>query len=85
VNRAEGPVHIYWISDENEHVHVGQIVATGDSLSLTSYHGHAFVFKDKGYGDAEDVSGKLLGQHVVNRSLGSEQNYEIEDSSVEEL
>jgi diketogulonate reductase-like aldo/keto reductase len=85
VNRAEGPVHIYWISDENEHVHVGQIVATGDSLSLTSYHGHAFVFKDQGYGDGEDVSGKLLGRHVVNRSLGSEQNYEIEDSSVEEL
>ena len=83
VNRAEGTVHIYWISDEDEHVHVGQIVAPGDSLSLTSYHGHAFVFKD--HGDGEDVSGKLLGRHVVNRSLGSEQNYEIEDTSEEEL
>lgn len=83
VNRAEGTVHIYWISDEDEHVHVGQIEAPGDSLSLTSYHGHAFAFKD--HGDGEDVSGKLLGRHVVNRSLGSEQNYEIEDTSEEEL
>lgn len=85
VNRAEGPVHIYWISEEEEHVHVGEIVASGDKLSLTSYHGHAFVFKDHSDGVGKDASGNLLGRHVVNRSLGSEQNYEIEDSAVEEL
>lgn len=80
VNRAsEGLVHVYWVpeggEDEADHVHSGDMMGPGDTLRLGSYHGHAFVFKD--------AEGGVLGWHVVDRSLGSEQNHDIEDRSEE--
>ncbi|KAL3810597.1 hypothetical protein ACHAXA_002461 [Cyclostephanos tholiformis] len=94
VNRAGGPVLVYWVpenddggggSDDNR-VHVGGMDKMGDVLELTSYDGHAFVFEaDDGGGGGGDVvvSGRMLGRHVVDRSLGSEQYHEIEDRSEE--
>ncbi|KAL7549939.1 hypothetical protein ACHAWF_013194 [Thalassiosira exigua] len=81
VNRAEGPVDVYWVpkgGGEEDRVHVGEMKGSGDSLRMTSYHGHAFVFKEAG---GED--GKTLNQHVVDRALGAKQNHEILDTSEE--
>jgi diketogulonate reductase-like aldo/keto reductase len=86
VNRAAGTVHAYWVPEgnagEGDRVRVGEMVAPGDVLALTSYHGHAFVFRDGGDGGGGD-DGRMLGRHVVDRSLGSEQNHEIEDRTEE--
>mmetsp|Transcript_29986 Transcript_29986/g.59462 ORF Transcript_29986/g.59462 Transcript_29986/m.59462 type:complete len:175 (+) Transcript_29986:1-525(+) len=79
VNRAkEGPVNVYWISNSNEEVHVGKMMKAGDTLQLTSYHGHKFVFKEDG-GDGS----KKLNHHRVDKALGSKQNHEIDDRSDE--
>ena len=87
VNRAAGTVRAYWVPrdsvGEGDHVRVGEMVAPGDVLALTSYHGHAFVFKDGSDGGGGGDDGRMLGRHVVDRSLGSEQNHEIEDRSEE--
>jgi len=83
VNRAEGPVSVYWVSEggggKNDEVHVGEMNGLGGVFKLTSYHGHTFVFKEKGGGDAS----KMLNHHLVDRSLGPTQNHEIEDKSEE--
>jgi hypothetical protein len=50
----------------------------GATLSLTSYHGHSFVFKKSGADD-----GSLLNRHIVDKSFGSTQNHQIEDKSEE--
>ena len=87
VNRAAGTVRAYWVPHdsvgEGDHVRVGEMVAPGDVLALTSYHGHAFVFRDGGDGGGGGGDGRMLGRHVVDRSLGSEQSHEIEDRSEE--
>lgn len=96
-------VDVYWVppaneetggggfDDESSHVHVGKMHGVGDVLQLTSYHGHAFVFKQGGTstasGDAERSASdrKMLNVHVVDKSLGSEQQHNIEDRSDKEL
>ena len=83
-NHIEGHVNVYWVpqgGSENDHVHVGEMKTAGDTLKLTSYHGHAFVFKK----DGNDGNGstKMLNHHVVDKAFGSEQNHEIEDRSEE--
>jgi diketogulonate reductase-like aldo/keto reductase len=87
VNRAAGTVRAYWVPEgsagEGDHVLVGGMMAPGDVLALTSYHGHAFVFKDGDGGGGGGDDGRMLGRHIVDRSLGSEQNHEIEDRSEE--
>mmetsp|Transcript_538 Transcript_538/g.831 ORF Transcript_538/g.831 Transcript_538/m.831 type:complete len:88 (+) Transcript_538:2-265(+) len=83
VNRAEGPVNVYWVPDggsESDHVHVGEMKELGGALKLTSYQGHTFVFKKGGGGGG---GSKVLNQHVVDKSLGSDQTHEIEDESGE--
>jgi len=99
VNHVDGVVDVYWvpptnegdggIDDETSHVHVGKMNGMGDVLRLTSYHGHAFVFKDGGSAVNEIVESstgrKMLNMHVVDKLLGSEQQHEIDDRSDEEL
>lgn len=60
-------IDAYWVSasDENEEeMSIGSIVA-GGTLSLTSYHGHRFVFRDPSNGNM------LLGEYTVNTSTES--------------
>ena len=84
VNRAEGTINVYWVppqgGDESDHVHVGEMKGLADALEITSYHGHAFVFRSGG--DGADAS-KMLNHHVVDRKLGSTQSHEIDDRSEE--
>jgi 2,5-diketo-D-gluconate reductase A len=92
VNHVDGVVDVYWVpsvndgdgfDDETSHVHVGKMNGVGDVLKLTSYHGHAFVFKDGGIVTNDDVDGgairKRLSVHVVDKSLGSEQQHNIDE------
>lgn len=84
VNHAEGRIDVYWVPQgsevsERDHVHVGEMKGLRDAFKLTSYHGHAFVFKEGG----GDDTGKILNHHVVDMSLGSEQIHEIDDRSEE--
>jgi hypothetical protein len=98
VNNVDGAVDVYWVppvdgdrgvDDESNHVHVGKMNGKGDVLRLTSYHGHAFVFKDGGSAANENVESSVsrerLNMHVVDKLLGSEQQYNIDDRSDEEL
>ena len=88
VNRANSPIKVYWAPGGSEmrrdehnlqdHVPVGEMKDHGDVLSLTSYHGHMFIFREGGL----DI-GRILSQHVVDKSLGQMQNHEIEDMSEE--
>lgn len=87
VNRADGPMQVYWVPEGAQirggesDVNVGEMKGLGDVLHLTSFHGHAFMFKEGG-GDG-DASSKMLNRHVVDRALGSEQNHDIDDRSEE--
>jgi len=75
-NHADGPVDVFWVDRNEDHIHVGSMQKPGETLSLTSYHGHSFVFK-------KIDGGSLLNRHLVDKSLGSKQNHEIEDRSEE--
>lgn len=77
-NHADGPVDVFWVDSNKEHVHVGSMPKMGETLSLTSYHGHSFVFKKSGLDD-----NNLLNLHIVDKTFGSKQNHEIEDKSEE--
>ena len=58
---------IFWVgSKENkgDEVPVGSIAA-GDRLSLNSYHGHRFLFRDPTNGNS------ILGDYVVNAEKAS--------------
>ncbi len=89
VNHVDGVVDVYWVpsvggavDDESSHVHVGKMNGVGDAVKLTSYHGHAFVFKDSGTETNDVDSGavrKRLNVHVVDRSLGPEQQHNINE------
>jgi diketogulonate reductase-like aldo/keto reductase len=93
VNRAPGRVLVYWVpedgdggggGDDARRVRVGEMGRTGDALELTSFDGHVFAFEDGGEGvDVAVSSGRMIGRHVVDRSLGSVQDHEIEDWSEE--
>mmetsp|Transcript_11639 Transcript_11639/g.25513 ORF Transcript_11639/g.25513 Transcript_11639/m.25513 type:complete len:452 (+) Transcript_11639:723-2078(+) len=90
VNRAEGAIHAYWVPDEgsseSDHVKVGEMKGLGDALKITSYHGDAFVFKEGVFnegGGGWDTTSKILNHHVVDKSLGLEQNHDIDDRSEE--
>ena len=84
VHRARGGrrVNVYWVSHTKEEVHVGAMREPGDVLKLTSYHGHAFVFKEDG-GEEDGGAAKKLNHHRVNKELGPRQNHDIEDRSDE--
>ena len=75
VNQLERQLVVYWVppdsSNDSDHVHVGELKATGDVLKLTSYHGHTFVFK---------TNTRILTQHVVDKALGVDQNHGIDIS-----
>jgi len=75
---SDGPVDVFWVDSDEGHVHVGSMQKAGATLSLTSYHGHSFVFKKSGADD-----GSLLNRHIVDKSFGSTQNHQIEDKSEE--
>jgi len=81
VNQLERQLVVYWVppdsSNDSDHVHVGELKATGDVLKLTSYHGHTFVFK------SNTGNSIFLTQHVVDKSLGVDQNHDI--NIIEEL
>ena len=77
-NKADGPVDVFWVDPNDEHIHVGSMKETGETLSLTSYHGHSFVFKKSGSND-----GGLMNRHKVDKSFGSKQNHHIEDRTEE--
>ena len=62
-----GAIEIFWVgSKENKgnEVPVGSIAA-GDRLSLNSYHGHRFLFRDPTNGNS------ILGDYVVNAEKAS--------------
>jgi diketogulonate reductase-like aldo/keto reductase len=64
VNRASGTVRVYWVppKGDGDRVRVGEMGKPGDVLSLTSYHGHAFVFEDGDGGGG----GALRGEPSVS-------------------
>ena len=78
-NAHTGAIHVYWVpagsTDEADHIPVGEMKGSGDTLSITSYHGHRFVHKDDG--------GRLLNSLTVNKALGPVQKHEIDDSGEE--
>lgn len=77
-NKASGrKVNVYWISDSNEEIQVGQMNKQGDVLELNSFHGHTFIFKEDG------GNGAKLNHHMVDKMLGARQNHDIEDMSDE--
>lgn len=63
-------IDAYWISasDEHEEVSIGSIAA-GGRMSLTSYHGHKFVFRDPSNGNLS------LGEYTVNASARSKSDH----------
>jgi hypothetical protein len=63
-------IDAYWISasDENEEVSIGSIAA-GEIISLTSYHGHKFVFRDPSNGNS------ILGEYTVDASARSKSDH----------
>lgn len=77
-NHADGPVDVFWLDADEEHIHVGNMNETGSTLRLTTYHGHSFVFKKSGADE-----GSLLNRHTVDKSFGSTQKHQIEDRSQE--
>ena len=77
-NHSDGPMDVFWVDSNDEHIHVGSIQNPGETLRLTSYHGHSFVFKKSGADD-----GSLLNRHIVDKAFGSTQNHQIEDRSEE--
>lgn len=77
-NHADGPVDVFWVDSNQEHVHVGSMQEPGATLTITSYHGHSFVFKKAGAND-----GGLLNRHIVDKSFGLTQKHQIEDRSEE--
>jgi diketogulonate reductase-like aldo/keto reductase len=74
-NHVDGPVDVFWVDSNEDHVHVGSMLKDA-TLSITSYHGHSFVFKKPG-------ADSLLNLHIVDKSFGSTQNHQIEDRSEE--
>lgn len=75
-NHADGPVDVFWVDHDEDHVHVGSMENPGETLSITSYHGHSFVFKKFG-------ADSLMNRLIVDKSYGPKQNHEIEDRSEE--
>ena len=69
-NRGTEPVESYWVSTDSnkEEVHVGSIQA-GSVLSLSSFHGHKFVFRDGG--------GSVVGEHTVHKKGGPTQRHVV--------
>ncbi|CAE8711142.1 unnamed protein product [Polarella glacialis] len=67
-NRGQEPIDSFWINDVEEEVHLGSIEA-GDELSMSSFHGHKFVFRNEG--------GSMTGAHVVHRDSGRNQRHVV--------
>ncbi|KAL9191384.1 hypothetical protein ACHAXT_001090 [Thalassiosira profunda] len=77
VNRNEMAVNVFWVpegGEESDHVHVGEMKGWGDTLQLTSYHGHQFLFRE--------ADGRKLNRHVVDRELGTDQSHEIQSEEL---
>ena len=72
-NAHTGAMLVYWVpdgsTDESDHILVGEMKGSGDTLSQTSYHGHRFVYKDE--------EGRLLNSLTVDKALGPVQIHEI--------
>lgn len=66
-NKHDMPINSFWVSDAEE-IHVGSIEA-GRAMTLTSFHGHKFVFRDR--------KGSVIGQHTVAREAGQEQRHVV--------
>jgi diketogulonate reductase-like aldo/keto reductase len=72
-------VDVYWVSGKSgDEVHVGSVSA-GRSLSLKTYHGHTFRFKDP--------TGTIgsYREHTVERNRGNQQVHAIAAEDDEEL
>lgn len=64
-----GAIDAYWFSSaENSEVPIGSIAA-GDVLSLTSYHGHKFIFRDPSNENA------LLSEYTVDTKSKSKSEH----------
>ena len=79
---AAQTINVYWInnlgSGEENEVHVGS-VGPGKTLSLNSYHGHTFRFKDPS-GNVE-----AYRDHTIERENGNQQVHLIALEDDEEL
>ena len=86
INKHDNMVHVYWIPEGGEardFVHVGTMQELGSALTLTSYHGHSFVFREGRSAGTESIASKILHRHVVDRELGATQKHDIIDMSEE--
>mmetsp|Transcript_44 Transcript_44/g.137 ORF Transcript_44/g.137 Transcript_44/m.137 type:complete len:227 (+) Transcript_44:3-683(+) len=68
-NHGDGPIDSFWMSNDEEEVHVGSIGPGGGELVLTSFHGHKFVFRDE--------DGLMKGEHMVHRDHGQQQRHVV--------
>lgn len=68
-NKGTGSIDSYWINRDAKEVLVGSIQA-GKSISLTSFHGHEFVFR-------RTADGSIVTRHVVAKDSGREQKHVV--------
>lgn len=69
---------VYWVGHDETEVHVG-FVKPGQALSLRSFHGHTFRFRDSS-GDT-----KLYREHRIDQEGGEEQIHVIVLADEDEL
>lgn len=75
--QSDRPVDVYWIGhDGTEEVPIGS-VGNGETISLNSFHGHTFRFKDH--------ENTFYRDHTIERHLGSRQVHVIVPEDEEEL
>jgi len=71
-NRGDASIKSYWVNESSgEEVHVGELDGNGE-LSMKSFHGHTFVFKDQ--------DGSVVFSHTVAKDGGHEQRHVVMDS-----
>lgn len=66
-NRGNARINSYWVNESSgEEVHVGHVEGKNE-MSLTSFHGHKFVFKE--------LDGSIVFSHTVTKDDGHTQRH----------
>ncbi|KAL3791810.1 hypothetical protein HJC23_002441 [Cyclotella cryptica] len=79
INENNKPVQVYWVqkegSNKEKHILMGEMTKLADKVTLDSFHGHEFVFKDS----SASGDGRLLHRVSVDRDEGRRQYFKITD------
>lgn len=73
-NRSNARINSYWVNEASgEEIHVGNVEGKNE-MSLTSFHGHKFVFKE--------LDGSIVFSHTVVKEDGDTQRHVVKHSEL---